>query len=48
MLVTVLRANDMAINIKDGRFAMKEHVYMHTYISITEHQSAIKRKSRVR
>ena len=41
--VTVLRAGDMAINIKDGILAMKEYISMHIYISIIKHQYALKR-----
>lgn len=31
--VTVLRADDMAVSIKDGIFAIKLHAHMHTCIS---------------
>lgn len=48
MPVTVLRAGDMAINIKDGIFVMKGHTSMHIYISIIKRQSAIKRKNTIR
>lgn len=46
--VTGLGVGDIILNTKNGIFAINSHIYMHMCIYAIKHQSAIKRKNKVR